>query len=234
MGLNDPAGNAPGRWLQLTTWRVLMKLILHFEISGVEYIPAAGPAVIIINHIAFLDPIVVFGGVSRRVVPMAKAEAYDFPIWGLFMKVYGTIPVHRGEADMNAIKQALRMLKAGHIVLVAPEGTRSLTYQMQPAKDGATLLALKSGAPIIPIGVTGTHQVKRHWQKFKRAPVHLAVGEPFYIQPPAANGRLARQEISAVTQEIMCRLAALLPPEYRGVYSNLEKAPKRYLIPAMV
>lgn len=229
--MNDPSGHAFGYWLQMKTLRILMKLLLRFEITGLEHIPATGPVIIIINHIAFLDPIMVFGSVPRRVTPMAKIEAFDQPVWGLFMKVYGAIPVHRGEADTNAIKQALRLLKAGEIVLLAPEGTRSPTHQLQPAKDGATVLALKSGAPIVPIGVTGTHQMKAYLRKLKRAPVHLSVGKPFYVQPPTYDSRLARQEIAAVTREVMYRLAAQLPPEYRGVYSNLGEATGLYLSP---
>lgn len=225
MALKDPTGSAAGRWLQMVVLRVLMRLILRFEITGLENIPATGPVIIIINHIAFLDPIMILGSVPRRVVPMAKVEAFELPLWGLFVKVYGTIPVRRGEADIFAFKHALQALKRGDIVLMAPEGTRSRTYQLQPAKDGATMLALRSGAPIIPIGVIGTHRVRTYWLKLRRPPVHLSVGEPFWVHsPPSSNGRLPREKVSAITQEAMCRLAAQLPPEFRGVYGNLEEA----------
>lgn len=231
MALNDPSGSAIGRWLQMVVLRVLMWLITRFEIMGLENIPATGPVVIIINHIAFLDPVMVFGSVPRLVVPMAKSEAFTLPVWGLFMKIYGAIPVRRGEVDMNAIKHALQVLKRGEIILMAPEGTRSRTHQMQPARDGATMLALRSGAPIVPIGVTGTHWVKAHWLRLKRPPIRLSVGKPFRVQlPSSGNGRFSRQEISAITQEAMYRLAAQLPPEFRGVYGNSEEAPESYLV----
>ena len=231
MALNDPSGSAIGRWLQMRVLRVLMWLITRFEITGLENIPASGPVVIIINHIAFLDPVMVFGSVPRRVVPMAKREAFDLPVWGLFMKVYGTIPVRRGEVDTSAIKHALWFLRRGEIVLMAPEGTRSRTHQMQPARDGGTLLALRSGAPIVPIGVTGTHRVREHWLRLKRPPIRLLVGKPFRVQLSSSrNGRFSRQEVSAITEEAMYRQAAQLPPEFRGVYGNLEEAPESYLV----
>lgn len=211
---------------------MLMRLILRYEITGHENIPTTGPVIIIINHIAFLDPVMVFGSVPRRVVPMAKSEAFDLPFWGLFVKVYGTIPVHRGEGDMSAIKHALRFLKRGEMILMAPEGTRSRTHQMQPARDGASLLALRSGAPVVPIGVTGTHRVKEHWLRLKRPPIHLSVGKPFRVQPPSSgNGRFSREEMSAITQEAMYRLATQLPPEFRGVYGNREAISEAYLVP---
>ena len=224
-------GNAAGRWLQLAVLRFLTKLFARFNITGLENVPATGPVIIIINHIAFLDPVMVFGGIPRRVIPMAKAEAFDIPFWGWFVKIYGTIPVHRGEVDMSAIKSALRILKQGGIILMAPEGTRSPSYQLQPAKDGATILALRSGAQVLPIGVTGTHRVKAHLQKLKRVPIHLSIGRPFWLQSSEGNGRLSRDALPAATKQMMYRLAAQLPPEFRGVYGNVEEAQETYLVP---
>ncbi len=146
------------------------------------------------------------------------------------MTIYGVIPVHRGEGDMNAVKLALRVLKRSGAVLLAPEGTRSPTCQMQPAKDGAVMLALRSNAQIVPIGVTGTHRVKAHWAKLKRPRIQLSVGKPFRLQSLSGNNRLSRSELSAVTEQMMYRLAAQLPPEFRGVYSNVETAAESHLV----
>ena len=229
MGLNDPDGNAFGRWLQLTALHGVMKSS-RFSISGLEHVPQTGPLVLVINHIAFLDPIMVFGSFPRRAIPLAKIEAFDSGIWSFLMKVYGTIPVRRGEVDMSAIKAALRILKNGGVILVAPEGTRSENQQLQPGKDGATILALRSGAPIVPIGVTGTHEIMAHFKRLKRPPIHLSVGHPCYLQPQS-SGRPSREEISAMTNEIMYRLAAQLPPEYRGVYCDVDEFTFQFLAP---
>ena len=221
---NVDLGHPTGRRLQYALMRLLIRLLFRLSIIGLEHVPAAGPVIIIINHIAFLDPVMVCGSFPRRVIPLAKAEAYQSLAWGWLTKIYGTIPVHRGEADMNAIKLALRILRQGGVILMAPEGTRSPAYQLQTVKDGAAILAWRSGAQLLPIGVTGTHRVKAHWLKLKRAPVHLSIGQPFCLQSPGGHNRVSREEMSAMTKQMMYRLAAQLPPEFRGVYSNIKNA----------
>lgn len=224
-------GNATLRKIMLWLLRLLMRWLLRFEITHIENVPPTGPVVVIINHIAFLDPVIVLGSFPRLVIPMAKQETFELFIFGSLTKTYGTIPVHRGELDLNAIKTALKVLKNDGVVLVAPEGTRSPSYQMQRGKEGAAMLALRSGATIVPIGVTGTHRVKDSWLKLRRAPVRLTVGTPFCLRSPDHQRRANRTELSVMTQEMMYRLAALLPEEFRGVYHNLEETTERYLIP---
>lgn len=197
-----------------------MKLLLRVRVEGIEAMVLSGPVLIVINHIALLDPVVVCGALPRLVTPVAKSEAFDSGILRFLLKTYGAIPIHRGEADVGAIKMALRVLQQGGAVLVAPEGTRSSTYQLQPAKEGVIRLALRSGAPIVPVGIVGTHEVKVHWKQLQRAPIRLSIGRPFYLQ--ATNKRLARTETAALMTETMLRLAAQLPPEYRGVYDASE------------
>jgi 1-acyl-sn-glycerol-3-phosphate acyltransferase len=201
-----------------------MKLLLRLEVTGVEQVPATGPVIIIINHIAFLDPVMILGIIPRVVTPMAKTEVLSLPLWGWLTRIYGAISVHRGEVDLEAMKTALRVLKQGGIILLAPEGTRSRTYQMQPAKDGAVMLALRSQAVIIPIGVTGTHQVKSHWLRLRRPLVRLSVGQPFYLPSPSNKRQMSRSEISALTTQAMVRLAGQLPQEFRGVYRESDEA----------
>jgi 1-acyl-sn-glycerol-3-phosphate acyltransferase len=223
-------GNGTLRNIMLWLLRLLMRLLLRFEITHVENVPPTGPLVIIINHIAFLDPVMVLGSFPRLVIPMAKQETFKLFILGWLSKTYGTIFVRRGELDLNAIKTALQVLKNDGVVLVAPEGTRSPSHQMQEAKEGAAMLALRSGATIVPIGVTGTHRVKDSWLKLQRAPVRLTVGTPFCLRSPDNHRRANRAELAVMTQEMMYRLAALLPEEFRGVYHNLEAATEKYLI----
>lgn len=231
MAQNDLSISVTRRKVLLFILHLLMKLLLRCEITGLENVPLTGPLIVIINHIAFLDPVIVQGGFPRVGTPMAKVEAFELPVLGLFVKMYGAIPVRRGEGDMYAVKCALRVLRSGGVVLLAPEGTRSPTYQMQPGKDGAAMLALRSGAPILPVGVTGAHRIKAHWLKLKRSPVHLSVGQPFRLQAPTDHRRVSRTEMTAMTNEIMYRLAVQLPYEYRGVYSNVEEATGSYLVP---
>jgi 1-acyl-sn-glycerol-3-phosphate acyltransferase len=210
--------------------QLLMKLLLRLEASGLENIPATGPVIIVINHIAFLDPLMVCGVSPRLVIPLAKREAFDSLLWRPFLTVYGAIPVQRGEADTRAVRAALKVLKHNGAILMAPEGTRSPTYELQPGKEGAALIALRSEATIVPIGITGTHQIKANLTKLQRAPVRLVVGPPFRLRSTSASGRVARTETAAMTQAIMHRLARQLPPEFRGVYSRLKETTEIFLV----
>jgi 1-acyl-sn-glycerol-3-phosphate acyltransferase len=211
---------------------LLMKLMLRCEISHPERMPASGPVIVIINHIAWLEPIITLGGFGRIVVPMAKQEIFDYFIAGWVMKIYKAIPVRRGEADLHAVKLALQVLKSGGAVLMAPEGTRSRTCQLQAGKAGAVTLALRANAAILPVGVTGTQQVEAYWKRLKRAPVRLSVGPPFWLRPASPQLRPQREELEAMTGEMMVRLARQLPPEWRGVYANLDHTTETYLFPA--
>ena len=210
--------------------RLLMKLLLRLEVSGLENIPVEGPVIIVINHIAFLDPLMICGVSPRLVIPLAKREAFDSFLWRPFLTIYGAIPVQRGEADTRAVRTALKLLKHNGVILMAPEGTRSPTYELQPGKEGAALIALRSEATIVPIGITGTHQIKANLTKLKRAPVRLVVGLPFRLHSTTASGRVARSETAAMTQAIMYRLAQQLPPGFRGVYSDLKETTEVYLV----
>ena len=102
---------------------------------------------------------------------------------------------------------------------------------MQPPKDGAASLALRTGAAVVPVGITGTERISAHWRQFKRAPVHLLVGKPFYFRATSTEGRVSRADLATMMDEAMYRVAALLPAEFRGVYSDLEAATERYLVP---
>jgi len=221
---------SPG-WRRFLFWlaQILDRLLLRLHVVGRENIPAAGPVIVIINHISFADPVVVWSIIRRLIIPMAKIEAFDLPVISWMMRVGGTIAVHRGEADMQAVKQALQVLKRGGMVLLAPEGTRSRTHQMQPARDGAAMLALRSGAAVLPVAVTGTHRAKACWRRLRRVPVSVVVGAPFHLNP-AGGKKASREELAELTSQMMNRLAALLPSEYRGVYSRPEIAPTDRLI----
>jgi len=213
------------RWLiDNIGWRWLAKID---RIDGIENIPAAGPAIIMINHIAFIDPIVVLGNLPRNIVPLAKIEAYKIPVWGFFVWLWHVIPVRRGEVDRETLTRALAVLAAGEIVLVAPQGTRQPT--LQRAKEGIAYLAHKSGAPVIPVAIEGTQGFPSLSPKRWAQPgVVVTIGKPFrFKQTP---GRLPRETLKQMTDEAMYRLAALLPEHRRGEYGDLSKATSEHIV----
>ncbi len=211
------------RWVRAFAWRWLAKID---RVDGLENVPATGPAILMINHIAFIDPIVVLDSLPRNIVPMAKAEAYWVPVWGILPWLWDVIPVRRGEVDREALMRALAVLEAGELVLVAPQGTRQKA--LSTAKEGIAYLAYKSGAPVIPIAIEGTEGFPSLSRKRWSQPgARVKFGPAFRFKPIA--GRLPRQALKQMTDEAMYRLAAILPEHRRGIYSDLSKATSEYI-----
>jgi len=207
------------RWiLKHIGFRILAK---YEGAGGLENFPAEGPAIVMINHIALIDPAVVLGSLPRNVVPMAKIEVYRYPVFGYLAKLWQVIPVRRQEFDRQAIRQALGVLKAGECILVAPEGTRGPS--LQKGKEGVAYLGLKSGAPIIPVAVTGSKGFPTlNPLRWLRTGASVKLGRAFRFR--AGDDRFELDELRLMTDEAMYALAELLPEDHRGVYSDLSKA----------
>lgn len=190
--------------------------------EGLENIPTQGPAILMINHIAFIDPILVLNVIPRNIVPLAKAEVYDYPFIGIFPKLWGVIPVRREEFDRAAIKQVMQVLEAGEIVLVAPEATRG--PKLRRGKEGVAYLASRSGAPVVPVAIEGTEAFPalRYTRAWKDPGARVTFGRPFYFRKEYR--RADREQLRTMTDEAMYILSALLPPERRGFYADLSHA----------
>lgn len=192
------------------------------KVEGDENVPTVGPAILMINHIAFVDPIVVMHLLKRNIVPLAKIEVYDYPIIGFFPRLWGVIPVRREEVDRRAIHSALEVLHAGEIVLVAPEATRS--PQLQEAKEGIAYLSARANAPIVPVAIDGTEgfpslPILPRW----RGPgAQVRFGRPFRFRWDTE--RPLRDQLHQMTEEAMVILARMLPEGRRGVYADLSRA----------
>lgn len=197
-------------------WRYLARID---RVEGLENLPKTGPAILMINHIAFIDPIVVLGNLPRNIVPMAKVEVYRIPVLGIFPWLWSVIPVRRGSGDRQALEQALAVLAAGEIVLVAPEGTRH--HALGEGKEGVAFLAHKSGAPIIPVAIENTQGYPRLFPPKSKPGAIFRLGTPFRFKP--VRGRIPRDYLRKMTDEAMYRLAAMLPEHRRGAYSDLSK-----------
>lgn len=210
------------RWMITNIgWRFLARIDTA-HISGLENLPPAGPAILMINHIAFIDPIIVLGNLPRNIVPMAKAEVYRIPGWGIFPWLWDVIPVHREELDRRALERALAVLAAGEVILIAPEATRHSA--LTQGKEGIAYIAHKSGAPLIPVAIANTPgypTLMGPWNAKKPGAV-FRLGRPFRFKP--VPGRLPRERLRLMTDEAMYVLAAMLPEGRRGDYSDLSKA----------
>jgi 1-acyl-sn-glycerol-3-phosphate acyltransferase len=205
--------------IRLIGFNLLAKLE---RVEGTDHVPAQGPAVLMINHIAFIDPIAVLHVLPRNIVPLAKVEAYDLPLIGIFPRLWGVIPVRREEFDRRAVQQALAVLAAGEIILVAPEATRS--PQLQQGKEGVAYIASRADAPIIPVGIEGTpgFPALRTAPRWKEEGVSIRFGRPFRFR--LDSQRPNRDQLRQMTDEAMYQLAHLLPDHRRGIYADLSKA----------
>jgi len=209
--------------------RIFGRAISRISIEGaVDAIPREGPLIIAANHASNMDAPVIgawlIPRLGRRIHWLGKRELFAWPIVGWVAANGGVHPVDRDRADVEAFRLASRILSEGHILFVFPEGTRSPDGALQEARDGLALLALRSGAPIVPIGIGGSNRV---WPKGQRLPhpgghVVVRVGSAFrpLDELPAGTDRRAAKGL--VTAMIMERIAALLPVRQRGVYAAPE------------
>ncbi len=192
------------------------------KVEGLENVPEEGPGILLINHIAFIDPIIVLHTLPRNIIPLAKSEVYDYPVVGIFPKIWGVVPIQRYEMDRKAIREVFAILKAGEMVLIAPEGTRH--PELQQGKVGAAYISSRTGAPIIPVAVEGTpgFPAFRTSKRWREPGVHIRYGRPFRFRPEFSHAR--KKTLRLMMDESMYILASILPEERRGVYSDLSKA----------
>ncbi len=178
--------------------------------TGVENLPVEGPVVLVANHLTNFDVFPMQFGLPRTLFFMAKSELHENPLLDAFLRYCGAFPVFRGEKDQWAIRHAERVLEHGQVLAIFPEGTRSKGRGLRAAKTGAARLALHAQCPIVPVAVTGTHQMFTHFPH--RTHIAITVGAPLTPEP--------HESALALTDRIMFTIAAMLPPELRGVYAE--------------
>lgn len=201
--------------------RGLAKLVtlymMNAEVSGMENFPKHGPALVVINHLGDADVVLLAAVIPTTIDGMGKIELNDHWFVGPIFRAYGVIWVHRGKADRRAVRAALDGLSQGRMIAIAPEGRQTLQDGLEEGTQGAAFLAMKSGAPIVPVAMTGTENDNIYNGKFwKRANVTIAVGKPFYLKEYDDRQTMLKEG----TRQIMQSLAELLPESYRGKYSD--------------
>lgn len=201
---------------RLWVWRIgfppvrrLVTTFLPIHVDGREHLPSRGGYIIAANHISWLDPPIIEFALGIPIRYMAKRELFDVPLLGLALRAIGNFPVRRGESDRRAVETALRVLDAGQPLGFFPEGTRSKDGCLRRAKPGIAFLARRSGAPIVPIGVMGT---RRAGIRLPRPRILVRIGRPL------APSDLPPGDDQARADEIMRRIAELLPDAMRGEY----------------
>ena len=199
--------------------RGTLRAFADWKVSGAENVPPMGPLVLVSNHMSNLDPSMLSVSVPRRLNYLAKDDIFKAvgPPGRWFLRHYGAFPIDRRGADARAFRWALRMLRRDAAIVIFPEGTRSRTASMNEAKPGAASLILKSGATVLPVGITGTERM----QAFLRVvnptgKIRVNIGQPFSL--PSIEGRPSRDLLRSITSDMMRRVRDLLPESYHGFY----------------
>jgi len=200
--------------------KLLLRLLTRREVKGSDNVPLEGPLIVVANHLSMADPPIVSASLQRRIVYMAKEESFRSPVQGPLVRGYRAFPVRRGQLDRRALRSAQQVLSEGLALGMFPEGTRSRAGQLQQGHAGTALIALRSGAPLLPVGLTGTEKVLGLRLLFGRLRITVSVGKPFSLPP--VDGRLTKAVLASATEVIMAHVAELLPENYKGVYGDRE------------
>jgi 1-acyl-sn-glycerol-3-phosphate acyltransferase len=209
--------------------RIFARIFARVEVEGLENVPRTGTVILAANHISNFDAVVSGAWITvglrrRRIHWLGKRELFDWPVIGWAAAHGGVHPVNRGSADVESFRLATKILESGYVLFVFPEGTRSPTGELQEAKDGTAMLAMRTGARIVPIGINGSDAVWKKGQKlpspFPRRTITVRIGESFSIEdvvPPGTDRRAAK---TLATTALMVRIASLLDPRHRGEYAQ--------------
>jgi 1-acyl-sn-glycerol-3-phosphate acyltransferase len=201
--------------LLVAMFRGLTHPIFRIHDEALERVPMRGPLIIVMNHINIFEIPIIYAHLQPRPVHgLVLADRWKNPLIGWGLDACGSIPLEQGGRNVDSLHRALDVLRSGEMLLIMPEGTRSGDGRLRPAFPGVVLLALKSKAPLLPVVSYGGEGYRQNLRRFRRTDFHLAVGAPFTLTE--TSDRSSRKEL---VDQIMFRLAALLPPEYRGVYA---------------
>ena len=201
---------------------VFFKITTRWRVKGRENVPGKGPVLVVSNHLNLVDPFILGISINREVRFMAKGELFSSRFVSFILRSgLGAFPVSRGQFGKEVFRKAIQVLARGEVLAMFPEGRRSRDVQLRPALPGFVLIALRSGAPILPVGMYGTEQCHGLISLLPRPKITVNIGPPFYLPQVSGNeDKLDKAERMECINIVMCRIAELLPPEYRGAYAS--------------
>ena len=211
-----------------STVKRLTHILCRIDSRQLHKVPHRGPLILVTNHVNFLDvPVIYTQLLPRPVTGFVKSETWDNPVMAFLFDIWGGIPIHRGEADLEAIRKAIIALEQGYILAIAPEGTRSGNGKLIRGRPGAITVALKTGSPILPVAYYGGEKFSVNFRQLKRTDFHIVVGRSFFID--IHGEKVTRHLRTRIIDEVMYQIAKLLPEDYRGYYADLDKATEQYI-----
>lgn len=205
------------RMQRLIHW--LIRSLSHTVFYGVENLPRTGGVIVATNHVSRVDiPVLFINPVRPDITALVANKYLNYPLFRWFTEVAGGIWLDRSKADFAAFTKSLEVLRSGRALGIAPEGTRSTSHALIEGKSGVVLLAQRSGLPVVPVGIEGSDTATLKLFTFRRPKINVRFGKPITFPPAPREDR--EQIIKEQTDEVMCRIAALLPEYMRGVYAN--------------
>jgi 1-acyl-sn-glycerol-3-phosphate acyltransferase len=206
----------------------LARFLLRMDDADLAKIPDQGPLILVVNHINFLDAPVMYTHIfPKPITGLAKEETWNNPGFRFLFNLWEAIPIKRGTVDWEAFRSILNALDKKKIVAIAPEGTRSHDGKLQEGRAGIIPLAQRSGALLLPMVYYGGEDFWPNLKRLRRTDFHIVVGKAFRLK--TTEKYVQKEDRQQIMDEIMYCLAALLPPEYRGKYSDLTKATQNHL-----
>lgn len=216
-----PPGTRMIRKIMRPVIRGIFHLLGHVEITGKENVPTDGAYLILFNHVSIFDPPFVAAFWKEPPEALGAEEIWQRPGQNMLAILYGGIPIHRAGIDREALHRVIAHLRSGQPVMIAPEGTRSHAPGMGVGKQGVVYIIEKAGVPIVPVGVVGTtDDFVQKSIKGKHPDLKMVIGEPFWLPKWEAEGVAPKFIRQWQIDQVMLRIANLLPEEYRGIYAD--------------
>lgn len=218
----------PSYWLVTNAVKLGTSVMCRINAPDLQTFPRKGPFIAYSNHTGQIEVPLMYAHLQPRpITGLAKVETWDGWFLRWVFDLWGAIPIRRGEADIHAMRMSLKVLDNNGILVIAPEGTRNKTGKLLKAQPGIITLALRTGAPLLPLAHWGGENFLPNLKRLKRTDFHIRVGKPFNLDP--GDERVTKEVRQKMADEIMYRLSAMLPEYYRGAYADLEDATGKYL-----
>jgi 1-acyl-sn-glycerol-3-phosphate acyltransferase len=202
-------------------FRLIFHILGRVKVIGKENIPYGKPYVVAMNHVSIFDPPLIGAFWPETLEIIGASDVFAKPGQGEVLKLYGVIPVHRGEYDRALLNRIVAIIKAGYPFLIAPEGGRSHVTAMRRALPGIAYIIEETDVPVVPVGLVGT--TEDFWQRAKRGSqprLEIRIGKPIRLPSITEKGAARREARQRNADLVMRHLAGLLPEEYRGVYAD--------------
>lgn len=204
-----------------TLFRGIFRALARITITGKENIPCGQPYIAAINHVSIFDPPFAAAFWPEMLEIIGAIDVFSKPGQGQLLRLYGVIPVYRGEYDRALFTRLIAILRSGRPLLIAPEGARSHRPGMQRARPGVAYLVEKTGVVVVPVGIVGT--TEDFWQRARRGdrpPLEMHIGKPLRLPAITAHGAEKHEARQSNADLVMTQIAGLLPEDYRGVYAG--------------